>query len=884
MTRYQKNVKCLQQFHPELEALLSQDIPTSHITVEKAESGDPRLLVQLESGQVAYVHNAKDPIGVAKRTAVELNANQGGLLVIMGMGLGYMAKELALGMQDNSALLVYEADPGIFKTAMQEVDLTPVFSSRYIKVMVGPEVRLETCCHQFMLLTGGGVRLARFEPAFRLSPKLYETKWTKELVGFTQGMAMNFATIGQFGPLFSRAVLEAVPHILYSHGVKQLEGKFQGDPAILVAAGPSLEKNVHYLKEAKGRAVIICADTVLGYLLARDIHPDFVVSVDPQGTTFSKYEGVNIPSDIVLVFHPACNDQIFKRFPGPKFVTETRMVIYQWLNEFFQEKGTLEGDIQCQMHMAFNLAKIMGCDPIIIMGQDLCYTDSLMHVKGGSYLTEVEEAIHVAQGMVTKNMFEETVKTYPVFWSYKRTFEGKIGEFSGTVLNATEGGLPLEGADIVRLLDVLPQFPSAGTVNVLAVIRGFEKEIPFVDWENLIQEVKGRARDFHRIARVSKRILRLLDAIAEEQEKSEEPTPQLLHLTHQAERLTKYVPGYAKALGLLQMVDFGLELYMLREDTGQIDDIEDEKEKLEKQVERGRRYYGALSRAAPPVQGSVRQLQRRLEMLEGLQTEELSRHPLTPLQEAQQYVAAEMYDRASECLQANTGPLTRDDAAVALTVHLKMNAMEQATAQKDKAQDVFVDDDEIQKACEQIRSLEEAWEKKKEQARTSMAQAQQASEMPLAAGDFYFRVKNFERAIQHYRTAVDMFPQNSSEGWYRLAKAYHASHNEDEAIEAYHQVMLADPSDSRVYFELGVLALQGQQIDVAERFFLKGLEISLDDPEYCEAVGAVWSAVGLAERAISFYERAMLRDPGNADLVYKISQSYESIFEGVPSA
>ena len=85
MTRYQKNVKCLQQFHPELETLLSQDISTSHITVEKSESGAPRLLVQLESGQVAYVHNAKNPAAVAKKMAAELNANQGGLLVMMEM-------------------------------------------------------------------------------------------------------------------------------------------------------------------------------------------------------------------------------------------------------------------------------------------------------------------------------------------------------------------------------------------------------------------------------------------------------------------------------------------------------------------------------------------------------------------------------------------------------------------------------------------------------------------------------------------------------------------------------------------------------------------------------------------------------------------------------
>ncbi len=878
MTIYEKNCLALHEFHPELEDLLSQDISTSHIEVQKAESGASRLAVQLESGSVAYVHNGDDPVSVATRTAEKLNANQGGVLVMMGMGLGYVAKELALGLEDGSALIVYEADPGIFKTAMQEVDLTPVFSSPLIKLVVGPEARLEGWCHQFMLQTGGAVRLARFEPAFRLAPELYERKWEKELLGFTQALAMNFATVGQFGPLFSRAILGAVPHILFSQGVNQLEGKFKGVPAILVAAGPSLEKNAHYLKEAKGRTVIICADTVLGYLLARDIIPDFVVSVDPQATTFSKYEGVNIPEEIALVFHPACNDQIFKRFPGPKFVTETKMLIYQWLNEFFQEKGSLEGDIQCQMHMGFNLAKLMGCDPIIITGQDLCYTDSLMHVKGGSYLTEAEEAIHVAQGMVTKNIFGETVKTYPVFWTYKTTFERKIEEFQGTVLNATEGGLPLKGAEIVRLTDALSQFSQSQTINVSNVICEFGQDLPDVDWENLLQEVGSRIRDFHRIIRVSRRICRLVAEIQEEQKCCEEPSPLLIELSHQTEHLTKFVPAYAKALGLLQMVDFGLELYMLREDTGKIDRIENAKDKLSKQLERGMRYYGALLRVAPAMQGSIRQLYRRLETLKSLHGKFSPPQSLLPIEKVHKYVEVEMYDRAAEWLKCLPQSCSREDVVTAVSVYEKMNALDNALSQKNMIQEQFGCDGEIQELCVRIQVLWEAWQKKKAQSTAVMARALQQSEMPLAGGDFYFRVKKYDRAIEHYRKAISSLSQNSSEGWYRVAKACQASRNEAEAVEAFQKALVADPSDSRVYFELGVMALKRQQIDVAERFFLKGSEMSLEDAEYCEAVGSVWCAVGLPGKAIPFYEQAIVQNPGNAELISKINQSYQSIF------
>lgn len=884
MTIYEKNVLALHEFHPELEELLSQEISTSHIEVQKAESGASRLAVQLESGEIAFVHNGEDPIGVAQRTAEKLNADQGGVLVMMGMGLGYMAKELALGMKDGSALLVYEADPGIFKMAMQEVDLTSLFSSSLIKIVIGLEVRLEGWCQHLMLQTGGAVRLARFEPAFRLASKHYETKWEKEVLGFTQTVATNFATVGKFGALFSHSVLEAVPHILCSQGVNTLEGQFAGCPAILVAAGPSLEKNVHYLKEAKGRAVIICADTVLGYLLAREITPDFVVSVDPQSTTFSKYEGVNIPKEIALVFHPACNDQIFKRFPGPKFVSESIMLIYQWLNEFFEGKGTLEGDIQCQMHMGFNLAKLLGCDPIIIIGQDLCYTDSLMHVKGGSYLTEAEEASLVDQGMVTKNMFGETVKTYPVFWTYKKTFDRKIEEFSGSVLNATEGGLPLKGAEIVRLKDILSKMPPDQKVNVAEVIREIGQEVSSPDWDGLIREVANREKDFHRIIRVSQRLLRLFAVIQEEYERCEEPSAHLIKLSNQGERLTSFVPGYAKALGLLQMVDYGLELYMLREDIGRIDQIENEKEKLVKQLERGKRYYGTLLQVAPAMKGSIRNLHRRLKLLRSLFEDSESHQGFSPMGVVQRYSEAEMYDYANTHLQFTSEPLSREDFVTGLAIQEKVNVLEEAFAQKGIAQEQFSADDEIMGLCSRIQSLWDTWNTKRDSAKTTMEKACLVSDMPLAAGDFYFRIQKYDQAVEYYQQAIPWLPQHSNEGWYRLAKVHQKSMNDDEALEAFQKAMVADPSDPRVYYELGVLALKGHQIDVAERIFWKGAEVSLEDAEYCEAVGALWSAFGLPAKAIPFYEQAMVQDPGNAELINKINQSYQSIFEVVPSA
>ena len=71
---------------------------------------------------------------------------------------------------------------------------------------------------------------------------------------------------------------------------------------------------------------------------------------------------------------------------------------------------------------------------------------------------------------------------------------------------------------------------------------------------------------------------------------------------------------------------------------------------------------------------------------------------------------------------------------------------------------------------------------------------------------------------------------------------------------------------------------------MTERFFEKGAEVSLEDPRYCEAVGAVLTAAGAHSQAVQFYERGLLHNPRDGDLLEKINTAYQSIFEVTHSA
>jgi hypothetical protein len=458
MTIYEKNVDALKVNHPELVDLTTQTISTDHIQVDLTSTGTPRLVVRSSTGEIIELHDPQDPLSVAEGTVEQMAASLQGVTVSLGLELGYFALAVIRRLDVHSRLIVYEADPAIFLTALREVDLTEILASPRVKLVVGRGGKLRDCCTKFVGQTDGTLRVISYEPAFRLDPDAYGETAEQELDRIPSIVKAARNALIRRGPMFIDSVLNNAPHIMLAQGVAALKNRFEGMPAILVAAGPSLEKNVHQLKAAKGRSVIIAADSALGYLLLRGIVPDFVVSVDPQKETYRKFQGFEIPPEVALVFHPTATPHIPNHFPGPQFTLDATIPVYQWLKEFWSPKGAIDTECMCQVHVGFNLAQWMGCSTIILVGQDLCYTDDGMHVKNGGYLTESENAANVANGHPVQDIFGKTVKTNPTFLNYKSILEKKIRQFPGTVIHANEGGLLIEGAELYLLGDAVEEF------------------------------------------------------------------------------------------------------------------------------------------------------------------------------------------------------------------------------------------------------------------------------------------------------------------------------------------------------------------------------------------------------------------------------------------
>ena len=228
-------------------------------------------------------------------------------------------------------------------------------------------------------------------------------------------------------------------------------------PAIIVASGPSLSKNMHLLKEAKGKSVIISADSAVSALLANDIVPDLYISVDPhkEAKSFEDDRVKGIPAIVELTSAKAAikdgQTHFFTFNDGNSY-----------LEEFINEENI-------DMHMigvggsvantCFDAAIVMGFKTIIFIGLDLAYTGNKTHVENTA---RYGMAIDESTAEYTVDIYGNPVKSSGEFKIYRTLIEEEISENSHIrVIDATEGGALVKGTEIMTFADAIKQYCGA---------------------------------------------------------------------------------------------------------------------------------------------------------------------------------------------------------------------------------------------------------------------------------------------------------------------------------------------------------------------------------------------------------------------------------------
>lgn len=400
-------------------------------------------------GQHYLLHSRYNPDAEANRIIGNIEMTHNYLTIVFGMGLGYHLFALKKRLSTESRVVIIEHNLDVLKYALNTIDFSELFSSGKFILLFGDEQQLSRGI--FYLGQIGLYKLVHDIKLITLPNYYVYSKQNKFAI--EQIHKVFFNTVISFGndledQFFGfENMCYNTETILEGNSIDDITGKYTNLPAIIVASGPSLDKNIMQLKNAEGKALIIACDASMRACDKYGIRPDAVSTIERGKYTYQCfYEGKTFSKDMVLLGAGSIWPDIYREFPGKVIPISRNQEGFEelWLDALEQFKFMGMGH-SCAT-LAFAVAKRAGCNPIILVGQDLAYTSGKRH----SDLTHYGDGLnddHEAGEVLMEDYEGNLLKSTPVFRMFKEWYELQIANDSNTrVINATEGGARIEGA------------------------------------------------------------------------------------------------------------------------------------------------------------------------------------------------------------------------------------------------------------------------------------------------------------------------------------------------------------------------------------------------------------------------------------------------------
>lgn len=463
--------------------------PTDGIEVLASRSGLPTAKFILPAGRAVFVHSSADPVKEAQRVAAGLSVDAATALVVFGFGFGYFIEALLDMLDENIALFVVEPNKELFCEAMKHRDLRSLLDSKrvYLLVSDSPEEFQMDFGKFYNPARNKLVEIIGLPGHIGVYPE-FRTQLDRSILDVLNAHQIHLNTIIKIGPkIITNGILNLVDYYCLP-GVASLFNKFMNVPAIIVSAGPSLNKNIQLLQEVKGKAVILAVGTAVKALEKVGIYPDFVLSIDPGETNCAIFSQIETEKTC-LITEMQSHYQIIKQFKGPKFVMGSTPVL-EWYAGMLEEKGDTESGGSVANN-AVSAAYKMGMNPIVLVGQDLAYSrDGHTHATGTHYENNIISGNEQRGYFWIKANEGGQVQTDRAFYLYLRWFETWFKEFPDRdYINATEGGAFIEGTKIMTLREVVNQYCTA-PVDVQQIIRNEQQSFTAPSLKSLLQQLQ----------------------------------------------------------------------------------------------------------------------------------------------------------------------------------------------------------------------------------------------------------------------------------------------------------------------------------------------------------------------------------------------------------
>ncbi|HMI85486.1 MAG TPA: 6-hydroxymethylpterin diphosphokinase MptE-like protein [Polyangiaceae bacterium] len=307
------------------------------------------------------------------QTLTNIASVKNGVVVLLGLGVGHALREIRA--HTSAPILVYEPDPSLLRTVLEW----------------GPSdlggVGICTDLVDLRLLWAA-TRKSRPEVTLVCSPgyKRAFPEAEAAVAATVQSLIANTHISENTHYLRARTwltdILANVEHLVGVTSFLALEGRYQGVPAFIVGAGPSLEKNVEQLRDATKKGIVFAVNTSGRALAKHGIVPQVLACLESIDLSKDMRE-LPFIDEVVRAFSLSGSPAHLTMGRGPLLPTYEAIRACSVLTDLFGHAGLSVG--ASVTTAAVMLAERLGCNPIVLVGQDLAFTGNQAYASGTRY-------------------------------------------------------------------------------------------------------------------------------------------------------------------------------------------------------------------------------------------------------------------------------------------------------------------------------------------------------------------------------------------------------------------------------------------------------------------------------------------------------------------
>lgn len=395
-----------------------------YIDIELSKTG--LKIPKFKSGKL--IHSKYDP----EKEAINLvnNIDENSFYLVTGIGAGFFIKKLS-EKYPNSKIVAIE-------NSQDDID----FLEKHFQII--SELKM----NNVIITTTENLYnslLQNYIPSIYPSFKLIEYRsWILEnqdifekIQNITsealKNIAQDFSTQAHFGKIWQRNIINNLKQISSDTEIIFPKEKI----AVVVAAGPSLDKKIAWIKENREKIFIFATDTAYKTLQKEQIFSDAVISIDGQNISYQHFLR-KINDKTIFIFDLCGNSSCIRKIkkngnniiftttghPLITFAEQTQNTDYNFI---FANAGT--GTVTIS---ALDFANKVGFNEIIVIGADFSFPNKKPYAKG-TYLEDIYMSYNNRTTTIEKNYISLMYRTeiikdlkYPttkILQSYKQAFQ-----------------------------------------------------------------------------------------------------------------------------------------------------------------------------------------------------------------------------------------------------------------------------------------------------------------------------------------------------------------------------------------------------------------------------------------------------------------------------